>query len=390
MLAASTASARPVPERWRYQRPPPFEGRGGSPAVPHDIRGYEARVDGERVLYRRRGARAGALDTFPDVGPRIDVLDWQSEESTLAALELSAAKWGEFVVTGNEEFKSRCARLAAEHGFQITSPELQDSIERERARLGAAASVSVDPEPSPEPDVEPGGTPGRTPPAVDPPADARDSEPDDAPVPAPPILDAEVERHHHIEERREQMASKDDPLRTSSVVVPDSSVVKPPPSPSTGVDFSVAFRVAALVVEQRAQRDDEAARQPPAPSGPDVAPVRTPSAEEPPNRAQDLDGTDVVRLTNEFRRLSEEAGEDRIGPQWRLVAPKSWDRDVDRPHNFELVANGQVVFAGPLTVRTIGEIMNSDGYQSGSAEAFLECTVKKLDRIRELEREPER
>ena len=196
-------------ERWRYQRPPTFEGRGGSPAVPRDIRGYEARIDGERVLYRRRGARAGAPDAFRDVGPRIDVLDWQSEESTLAALELSAAKWGAFVVTGNEEFKSRCARLAAEHGFQITNPELQESIERERARLGAAASVSVDPEPSPAPDVAPGGTPGRTPPAVDPPAGTRDSEPDDAPVPAPSILDAEVERLHHIEEPREQMAAKD-------------------------------------------------------------------------------------------------------------------------------------------------------------------------------------
>ena len=184
----------------RYQRPPMFEGRGGSPAVPRDIRGYEARVDGERVLYRRRGAPSGTPDAFRDVGPRIDVLDWQSEESTLAALELSAAKWGEFVVTGNEEFKSRCARLAAEHGFQITNPELQESIERERARLGAAANVSVDPEPSPEPDVEPGGTPGRTPPAVDPPAGTRDSEPDDAPVPAPPILDAEADAVRLVKE----------------------------------------------------------------------------------------------------------------------------------------------------------------------------------------------
>ena len=192
-------------ERWRYQRPPTFEGRGESesPAVPRDIRGYEARVDGERVLYRRRGARAGAPDAFRDVGKRVEVLDWRSEESTLAALELSAAKWGAFVVTGNEEFKSRCARLAAEHGFRITNPELQDSIERERARRGAAASVSVDPEPSPAPDVEPGGTPERTPPAVDPPAGTRDSEPDDAPVPVPPILDAEVER-------REQMAANEE------------------------------------------------------------------------------------------------------------------------------------------------------------------------------------
>ena len=157
-------------QRWRYQRAPAFEGGAQSPAVPRDIRGYEARVDGERVLYRRRGAPPGAPAAFRDVGPRIDVLDWRSDESTLAALELAAAKWGAFRIRGNEEFKLRCARLAAEHGFQITNPELQETIERERARLGALTKAGVEPEPSP----------------------------DDAPVPAPPILDAEVERHHRI------------------------------------------------------------------------------------------------------------------------------------------------------------------------------------------------
>lgn len=196
-------------ERWRYQRPPAFQGRGEAPALPRDVRGYEARVDKERVLYRRRGAPPGTPDAFRDVGPRVDVLDWQSEESTLAALELSAAKWGAYEVTGNEEFKSRCARLAAEHGFEITNPELMETIERERTRLGAATRAGVKPAPAPERDVEPGGMPGRAPPAVVPPARTRDSEPDDAAVPAPPIPNAEVEGHdHHIEEHRERMAAK--------------------------------------------------------------------------------------------------------------------------------------------------------------------------------------
>ena len=206
----------------------------------------------------------------------------------------------------------------------------------------------------------------------------------------PLMAKSPTELRSKIEHLRDIARHVDDQLRRLAVAVPDRPALKPPPSPSTDVDFSAASRIAALVAEQRAQRDDEAASRPPAPSGPDVAPVRTPSAEEPPNRTQDLDGTDVVRLTNEFRRLSEEAGEDRIGPRWHLAAPKGWDRDIDRLHNFELVANGQVVFAGPLTVRTIGKIMNPDGYQSGGAEAFLEGAVEALDRIREREREPER
>ena len=159
-------------ERWRHQRPPTIEGCGESSAVPRDIRGYEARVDGERVLYRRRGAPPGTPDAFRDAGRRIDVIEWQSDESTLAALELSAAKWGAFVVTGNEKFKERCARLAAEHGFQITNPELQGTIERERARL------CTEVESTPEPEVVSEATPGRIPPSEDPPPPPRAVEPE--------------------------------------------------------------------------------------------------------------------------------------------------------------------------------------------------------------------
>ena len=67
----------------------------------------------------------------------MNVFDWRSEASTLAALQLSAEKWGEFVITGNDEFKELCVRLAAEHGFRIVNRELQDRIAEERARLQA-------------------------------------------------------------------------------------------------------------------------------------------------------------------------------------------------------------------------------------------------------------
>ena len=189
--------APPVPRTAREpprRRTPAFEGRGGSPAVPHDIRGYEAKADGERVLYRRRGAPPGSPAAFRDVGKRVDVLDWQSEESTLAALKLSALKWGEFLVTGDEEFKARCARLAAEHGFRISNPELKETIERERARLDAATKASADPEPSPEPEVALDATHGRTPAPREPPRE-RDIELETASAPAPPTPRVAEELH---------------------------------------------------------------------------------------------------------------------------------------------------------------------------------------------------
>ena len=170
--------------RWRYQRPAAFEGPGESLAVPRDIRGYRVQVCGERVLYRRRGSPPRSPAAFRDVGRRVEVLDWRSEDSTLAALELSAAKWEEFVVTGNEKFKARCARLAAEHGFEITNPELQETIERERARVGAATRAGVDPEPPPEPDVVPEATSAPTPPTEKPPERTRDVEPEIARIAA--------------------------------------------------------------------------------------------------------------------------------------------------------------------------------------------------------------
>ena len=124
--------------QWRYRAHPVavLEGEGESRAVVRDIRGYEAQVDGDRVLYRRRDAPRSRA-AFADVGRRINVYDWRSEESTLAALQLSAEKWGKFVVTGNDEYKAMCVRLAARHGFRITNPELQEQIAAERARLRA-------------------------------------------------------------------------------------------------------------------------------------------------------------------------------------------------------------------------------------------------------------
>ena len=99
-----------------------------------DLRDFMAEIHGDRVAYHLVGQISPA---FVDRGDRIDVHDVTDEAAILAALQLSAEKWGAFQVTGSEAYKARCARLAARYGFTITNPELQAVIREESARLAS-------------------------------------------------------------------------------------------------------------------------------------------------------------------------------------------------------------------------------------------------------------
>ena len=125
-------------EQWRHRASEPqrIEGASGEPPTPRDIRAYQPEIVGQQVHYsRKEEAGAGGGVSFVDKGKSIDIHDWRNRDSTLAALQLSAQKWGSFTVTGNDEYKAMCAKLAAEHGFKITNPELQESIQQERQRI---------------------------------------------------------------------------------------------------------------------------------------------------------------------------------------------------------------------------------------------------------------
>jgi hypothetical protein len=118
---------------WRYRerRPATIEGPMFEPPSARDIRAFEAIVDGAQVHYRLKDLRAPTA--FTDRGRIIDIRDTR-RESVLAALQLSAEKWGTFTVHGSESFRQLCAELAAEHGFGIENPELQATIEARRER----------------------------------------------------------------------------------------------------------------------------------------------------------------------------------------------------------------------------------------------------------------
>ncbi len=90
-------------------------------------------IDGGRVQYHLTGSRGGPA--FTDRGQTIDIHDGGRRESVLAALQLSAQKWGTFTVRGNERFQRVCVELAAEHGFRMANPDLQQAIAAEREHL---------------------------------------------------------------------------------------------------------------------------------------------------------------------------------------------------------------------------------------------------------------
>ena len=128
------AQARPdLAEQWRYRNNNEsmlFGAGDDSPLPPaRDIRSFMAQIQGGHVLYQRADAAAPA---FIDMGKRIDITSWHDRDATLAALQLAAKKWGTITVSGCPAYQQMIAELAAEHGFKITNPELQETIAAER------------------------------------------------------------------------------------------------------------------------------------------------------------------------------------------------------------------------------------------------------------------
>jgi hypothetical protein len=113
----------------RYVRPEPAKDLA-------DIFTHQRK--GDEIHYRRHDA-TGAYQTlaFIDRGKDIDVRDRNNAASINAALALAAQKWETVSVNGTDEYKEKAARLAAEHGYKISNPELQDRIRELRAEIEA-------------------------------------------------------------------------------------------------------------------------------------------------------------------------------------------------------------------------------------------------------------
>jgi hypothetical protein len=129
-------------QKWRHRerRPALIEGPAFEPPTARDIRAFSVVVDGAKVHYHFTGRRGAPA--FTDRGKVIDIRDSNRRETILAALQLSAQKWGTFTVHGNQHFRRLCAELAVEHGFKIANPDLQQAIAANRERLPSITARS--------------------------------------------------------------------------------------------------------------------------------------------------------------------------------------------------------------------------------------------------------
>ena len=113
------------------------------PAVPQDIRAFSSHVVGTTVEYRRDSDRRLA---FVDAGRTIGMSSSREDDATLAALQLSAAKWGGKVsIQGSAEFRERAARLAAREGIRVVDQDLQEIVADEQARMRRGEPPSARP-----------------------------------------------------------------------------------------------------------------------------------------------------------------------------------------------------------------------------------------------------
>ena len=94
---------------------------------------------GSEIHYSRHDAATGAYQTlaFVDNGKTLDVRDWNNAESVNAALQVASQKFDSLTINGSDAYKETVARLAAEHGYKITNPELQDRIREIQAEAEA-------------------------------------------------------------------------------------------------------------------------------------------------------------------------------------------------------------------------------------------------------------
>lgn len=134
-------NAPDLAEKWRYQAQPERQpckitGQTVTPIPPRDIRDFEHRITGREVSYRLKGAGGYGPEAFVDRGKNIAVLDSKSPAAVLAAMQLGAQKFGgKISITGPDDYKRLCAKLAAENGIQVTNPELQPVIAAEKQRI---------------------------------------------------------------------------------------------------------------------------------------------------------------------------------------------------------------------------------------------------------------
>jgi hypothetical protein len=115
-------------------------------AVDKELREYTG-LSGFSMTVTRQGVKFASQDkpkavAFVDVGRVIKVYE-QSDSSLLAALQLAQNKWGGVQVNGTDEYKRRCAEIAAKNCIRVANPELEGIRQEMLEKTSRENSMSV-------------------------------------------------------------------------------------------------------------------------------------------------------------------------------------------------------------------------------------------------------
>nr|WP_228719534.1 LPD7 domain-containing protein [Klebsiella pneumoniae] len=129
---AADAEKPELAEQWRHRASEPqrIEGASGEPPTPRDIRAYQPEIVGQQVHYSRKEEAGAAGCVFRGQGKKHRYSRLAQPGQHACRLAAIGAEVGQLHRNGNDEYKAMCAKLAAEHGFKITNPELQERISR--------------------------------------------------------------------------------------------------------------------------------------------------------------------------------------------------------------------------------------------------------------------
>jgi hypothetical protein len=111
--------------------------------VKYEFRQFVAEERGTVIRYVTHKESGKGAVAFTDHGDKVEINTWKDREAVLAAMQVASQKWGSLTISGTEGYKSLAIELAAEHGFKITNPELQEKLVAANERVARQREVSA-------------------------------------------------------------------------------------------------------------------------------------------------------------------------------------------------------------------------------------------------------
>jgi hypothetical protein len=135
-------------DAWRHRNdsaflqlePPDADSLESEKAEPKGLAGFSMAVTKQGLRYYRESEPREA--SFIDTGRLIRVYK-QDDDTLLAALWLAQEKWGGVRINGTDEYKRKCAEIAAKNGIRVSNPELSGIVKEFERKIQPPMSLET-------------------------------------------------------------------------------------------------------------------------------------------------------------------------------------------------------------------------------------------------------